>query len=127
MSTNGHSQQGGGRRSRRKRHKTHNLAGKLIVLVQLLMTVLFIAVVWNSGLIPGKYLGLVTVVLFVLFGAMFGLQFVKKKIYIAGIVVSVFFSVLLGFGVYYMMKTDNMLAEVGGATYKTYGGEYYRC
>lgn len=119
MSINGHSQQGGGRRSRRKRYKTHNLAGKLIVLVQLLMTVLFIAVVWNSGLIPGKYLGLVTVVLFVLFGAMFGLQFVKKKIYIAGIVVSVLLSVLLGFGVYYMMKTDNMLAEVGGATYKT--------
>lgn len=119
MNTGRSPQYGRKRRSGRTKRHTPNLVGKLIVLVQLLMTVLFIVVVWNSGLFPGAYLGIMVAVLVVLFGALFGLQFVKKKIYIAGIVLSVLISILLGFALQNMLRADSMLSQVGGATYKT--------
>lgn len=121
MSTHRHSR-------RRNRHHSHgkkstavtrNLPGKLITLVQLLLTVVFIAVLWDSGMVPGRYLGALFVVLIILFGIMFGLQFLKNKIYILGIVLSVLISIALGFGTFYLVQANQMLADVGGATYKT--------
>lgn len=121
MSTHRHSR-------RRKKHHSHghsgsamtrNLPGKLLTLIQLLMTVIFTAVLWNSGLVPGRYLGALFVVLLVLFGIMFGLQFLRNKIYILGIVLSILISIALGFGTYYLAEANQMLADVGGATYKT--------
>lgn len=106
-------------RSNQKKGIPNNLAGKLIVLIQLLMSVLFIAVVWESGMVPAKYLAVLFIVLLVLFGLLFGLQYIKNKVYIVGIVLSILVSIMLGFGTFYMMKADGMLARVGGATYKT--------
>lgn len=121
MSTHRHSRRRRGYQSQGKSSgvKTRNLAGKLITLVQLLMTVVFIAVLWNSGMVPGRYIGALLIVLLVLFGIMFGLQFLKNRIYILGIVLSVLISILLGVGTYYLARTNQMLADVGGATYKT--------
>lgn len=121
MSTHGHSRRRKKYQSQGKSSgaKTRNMAGKLITLVQLLMTVVFIAVLWNSGMVPGKYIGALLIVLLVLFGIMFGLQFLKNRIYILGIVLSVLISILLGVGTYYLARTNQMLADVGGATYKT--------
>ena len=121
MSTHKHSRKSNGHHSHGKnsRAATRNLPGKLITLVQLLMTVIFIALLWSSGMVPGQYLGALIVVLFVLFGIMFGLQFLRSKIYILGIVLSVLISIGLGFGSYYLSRANQMLADVGGATYKT--------
>lgn len=98
---------------------TKNLPGKMIVLVQLLMTVIFIAAVWTSGMIPGSYIAVLTVTLLILFGVMFGLQFLKNKVFIVGIIFSVLISIVLGFGSYYMFRAGKMLDQVGGAKYKT--------
>lgn len=99
--------------------KTHNLAGKLLVLIELLMTIIFIAAVWTSGMIPGSYIAVLSVTLLVLFGVLFGLQFLKNKVYIVGIVFSILISIALGFGSYYMFSASRMLEQVGGASYKT--------
>lgn len=112
------------RRHSHRRHtsryrKTHNLAGKLLVLIELLMTIIFIAAVWTSGMIPGSYIAVLSVTLLVLFGVMFGLQFLKSKVYIVGIVFSLLISIALGFGSYYMFSASRMLEQVGGASYKT--------
>lgn len=113
---------------RRRRHSAHrqekgaltrNPAGKIIVLIQLLLTAVCIGVVWNSGLVPGKYLAAAAAGLLVLFAVCFGLQFLKSRIHVAGIILSVIISVLLGFGIYYLAAANRMLADVGGATYKT--------
>lgn len=121
MSTHKHSRKSNGHHSHGKnsRAATRNLPGKLITLAQLLMTVIFIALLWSSGMVPGQYLGALIVVLFVLFGIMFGLQFLRSKIYILGMVLSVLISIGLGFGSYYLSRANQMLADVGGATYKT--------
>ncbi len=120
MSTHRHSNKYKGKRYIAKANVLEkNLAGKLIVLLQLLLTVVFTAVIWNSGMVPGTYIAVLFVVLLVLFGVMFGLQFVKNKLFILGIVLSVLISIALGVATYYIYRADRMLADVGGATYKT--------
>ena len=95
------------------------MAGKLITLIQLIFAVGLIAVIWNSGLIPTKYLVAIIVVLLILFGVTFGLQYVKNKVYIVGIVLSIILSILQAIGIVYMLKADKLMADVGGANYKT--------
>lgn len=121
MSTRRHSRRRKNHHSHRKNSSavTRNLPGKLITLVQLLMTVIFIALLWDSGMAPGKYLAALFAVLFILFGIMFGLQFLRNKIYILGIILSVLISIVLGIGTYYLVRANQLLVNVGGATYKT--------
>ena len=103
----------------KEQKKTRHMAGKLITLIQLILTVGLIAVIWNSGLVPTKYLVAIIIVLLILFGVTFGLQYVKNKIYIVGIVLSVILSILQAIGIVYMLKADKLMADVGGANYKT--------
>ena len=70
-------------------------------------------------MVPGKYLAALFGVLILLFGAFFALQFLKSKVYILGIVLSIIIDIVLAFGIYYMLEANQMLADVGGATYKT--------
>ena len=95
------------------------MAGKLITLIQLILAVGLIAVIWNSGLVPMKYLVAIIIVLLILFGVTFGLQYVKNKVYIVGIVLSIILSILQAIGIVYMLKADKLMADVGGANYKT--------
>ena len=95
------------------------MAGKLITLIQLIFAVGLIAVIWNSGLVPTKYLVAIIIVLLILFGVTFGLQYVKNKVYIVGIVLSIILSILQVIGIVYMLKADKLMADVGGANYKT--------
>lgn len=103
----------------KEQKKTRHMAGKLITLIQLILTVGLIAVIWNSGLVPTKYLVAIIIVLLILFGVTFGLQYVKNKVYIVGIVLSIILSILQAIGIVYMLKADKLMADVGGATYKT--------
>lgn len=113
-------------RRRRKRHHSkkynrlkRNLAGKLIVLLQLIVSSVFVGAVCYSGLVPVSYLVALSVVLVLLFGILFGLQFIRGNVYIAGIVISVLVSMALAVGTFFMVRTSQMMSDVGGATYKT--------
>lgn len=103
----------------KEQKKTRHMAGKLITLIQLILTVGLIAVIWNSGLVPTKYLVAIIVVLLILFGVTFGLQYAKNKVYIVGIVLSIILSIFQVIGIVYMLKADKLMADVGGANYKT--------
>lgn len=119
MNLTKHSNEPKNKNQKKKQKKTPNMVGKMIVLVQLLMTILFMGITWNMGIVPVKYLIALLVVLLVLFGLFFGMQFLKNKIYILGIVISIVISGVLGYATYYVLKTDQLLSDVGGATYKT--------
>lgn len=103
----------------KEQKKTLHMAGKLITLIQLILAVGLIAVIWNSGLVPTKYLVAIIIVLLILFGVTFGLQYVKNKVYIVGIVISIILSIFQAIGIVYMLKADKLMADVGGANYKT--------
>ena len=96
-----------------------NIVGKIITLIQLVLAAGLIIVVWNSGMIPMKYLTFITISLLIMFGITFGVQFLKNKLFIVGIILSILLSILQIFGIVYVLKADKLMANVGGATYKT--------
>lgn len=102
-----------------KRGKTLHMGGKLLTLLQLIISAGLLIVIWNSNVLPIKYLIAAAAVMLVLFGITFGLQFLKNKIYIAGIVLSMLISIVMSIGIAYMLKADKLMKDVGGATYKT--------
>lgn len=116
-----HSQSQGShhRHSHSTEKRPKHLGGKLLALLQLLLSAALIVVAWNSGMVPMKYMIVLIVVLLILFGLTFGLQYVKNKIFILGIVLSILISIGLAFGVVYLSKANQLLKDVGGATYKT--------
>lgn len=96
-----------------------HIVGKLICVIQLICSLTLFGVLWTSGMIPMKYLAVIGVVLFLLLAVSFGLQFVKNKAYIGGIVISIIVCISTVFALFWLLKTDNAMRKVGGATYKT--------
>ena len=97
-----------------------NLIGKLITLIQLLVSVICIVTVAGSGMLPKKYLIFLIGALIVLFGATHVLQYPKNKaLRYTGMIISLLMTIILAVVSMGMMKTDDVLKKVGGATYKT--------
>ena len=97
-----------------------NLIGKLITLIQLLVSVICIVTVAGCGMLPKKYLIFLIGALAVLFGATHILQYPKNKVLrYTGMIISLLMTIILAVISMGMMKTDDVLKKVGGATYKT--------
>lgn len=96
-----------------------NIVGKLVTLVQLAISVGLFAVLWNSGMVPNKYLGILAGVLGVLFLITFVLQFVKNGVKMVGMILSLLITILVGVVLVYFTNVDSTMGSVGGATYKT--------
>lgn len=98
----------------------HNIAGKLVTLIQLAVSVICIALIWDSGLAPMKYIVPLIIVLLVLFAATHALQYPRNKVVrYAGMILSLLMTIVLAVGSVALMKTDDVLKKIGGATYKT--------
>lgn len=97
-----------------------NIAGKLVTLIQLAVSVICIVLIWNSGLAPMKYLTPLVMVLLILFVITHALQYLKNKVsrYL-GMIISLLMTIILAVGSVALMKTDDVLKSIGGATYKT--------
>lgn len=91
----------------------------MIAVIQLLISVIFVGILFNSGMIPMKYLAAGAVVLLLLFALTFGMQYIRNKIHIVGIVLSILISAALAFGTYYFMNMHQAISNIGGAEYKT--------
>lgn len=103
-----------------EKKKNTNIAGKMITLLQLLASAGSIMVLWNSGMVPMKYIAVGAIVCGVLFAVTFGIQYVKNKIVnIAGVVISLLIAIALVIGITYFNKADKVISDIGGATYKT--------
>ena len=93
--------------------------GKVLAVIQLLISVIFVGILFNSGMIPMKYLATGAAVLFVLFALTFGLQFARSKVNLIGVILSILISAALAFGTYYFMNMHKAISNLGGAEYKT--------
>ena len=92
-----------------------NLIGKLITLIQLLVSVICIVTVAGSGMLPKKYLIFLIGALAVLFGATHILQYPKNKVLrYTGMIISLLMTIILAVISMGMMKTDDVLKKVGG-------------
>ena len=102
-----------------KRKRNQNMAGKLITILQPILSAGLLILVWNSGMVPGLYLALLGGGLLLLFAVTFCLQYVKSKVKFAGMVISILISIGLAVGIVYFLRIQQTMADVGGATYKT--------
>ena len=93
--------------------------GKVLAVIQLLISVIFVGILFNSGMIPMKYLAAGAAVLFVLFALTFGLQFARSRVNLIGVILSILISAALAFGTYYFMNMHKAISNLGGAEYKT--------
>lgn len=89
-----------------------NIAGKLITLIQLAVSVICIALICNSGLAPIKYLVPLISVLLILFGDHI-LQYLKNNVsrYL-GQIISLLMTIILAVGCVALLKTDDVLKAV---------------
>lgn len=102
-----------------KEGKSKNLKGKIVTLVQLVLLLIFIAILINNGLIPMKYIVLSGIMLLIMFALTFGLQFAKHKLNILGVFISILVSIGTVIGIAALFHVGNFMKEVGGAEYKT--------
>ena len=89
--------------------------GKVLAVIQLLISVIFVGILFNSGMIPMKYLAAGAAVLFVLFALTFGLQFARSKVNLIGVILSILISAALAFGTYYFMNMHGQISNLGGS------------
>ena len=68
--------------------KSKNMAGKLITILQLILSAALLILVWNSGMVPNLYLALMGAGLFLLFAITFFLQYIRNGVRYLGIVIS---------------------------------------
>lgn len=103
-----------------KRRKHTRLAGKVIAVLQLILSGILLVLCVSTKALPAKYLVPIGLGLTALFCFTMGVQFVRRKmgLNVLGIVVSVILCIALGAGNYYISKTNHMLDNIGGADFK---------
>lgn len=92
--------------------------GKVLLALQLILTIIFIVMLWSTKVLPVKYLLAIVIILIITLGLCFGLQYERKKGKIIGSVISVLMVLILIAGIYSVMKANHLMKEVGGASYK---------
>lgn len=92
--------------------------GLLLSAVQAASSIVFMAAVYKLNMLPGMYLAVIGVVLFIFLGVILASQFFSKKNAIAGKVLSVIISLLLIVGSYYLVKVSGAIDEISGGDYK---------
>lgn len=83
---------------------SYHVGGMSIVFVQLVLSVLFLVLARENGMIPGKYLVPIGASLLVVCGIAFGLQFLRGKKYIVGLVISILVDLILVGGIFRFIK-----------------------
>lgn len=100
-------------------HKNKNTIGKIVTIVQLVASGALMILLWNSGMVPEKYLIPAAIILAALFAATLSMQYMRKAARIAGMILSIIISAAMAVGLFSFNRVNSLLSDVGGATYKT--------
>lgn len=101
-----------------KRSERNIFLRKMITLLQLVTLAGLVAAFLLNKMLPMKYLAMAAGVLFVMWLICFGLQFVKSKVHLAGVVLSIILSIAQFAGIFYLSMANNLMDDIGGARYK---------
>ncbi len=96
-----------------------HLAGKIFVLIEIVLSLLFLVAIKRSGILPDHYFMALLAVLAVL--AIFNmlLQFLKSKIFILGVILSILISVLSGIGTVAVQSAVQLMDQISDLDYQT--------
>lgn len=98
---------------------SRHLAGKIIVLIQVVLSAMLLLAISRSGLLPENYFIILAVILGVLAVFNMLLQFLKSKIFILGIIISILVSVFSGLGVAGVQSAVQLMDEISSLDYRT--------
>lgn len=98
--------------------KVKSVSKYAILVLQLLLSIIFIGILWSTKLLPLKFMLAIIIVLVVILGLCFVLQYKRNRISILGSALSILMIIILIIGTYYVTKANNIMKEVGGASYK---------
>ena len=94
------------------------LIRKMITILQMETLLGLIGALLLNKMLPMKFIGIIAGVLFVLWIICFALQFVKKRVHLAGVVLSIILSISQFAGMFYVVKANELMDMVGGAALK---------
>lgn len=101
-----------------KRKERNALLRKMITILQLVTFLGFMAALLLNKMLPMKYLAAIAGVLFVLWIICFAMQFIKNRVHLLGVFLSILLSVSQFAGVFYIAKANELMNNVGGAALK---------
>ena len=91
--------------------KKNRIIGIVLCVIQMILS---IALLTQASVIPGKYLAIAIVALFVMFGVTFAMQFsAKKALGITGKVISILMSIVLLIGTLGLYKVNHFFDAIG--------------
>lgn len=107
-----------GTRKNQTSNKISRQIGIILCGIQLAVTLVFVVALLVLNMLPMKYLGAIVGMLLVLWIILLVGQLVSKKKAIAGKIISVFMSIVLAFGSYYIFKTNGTVENISGGNKK---------
>lgn len=103
-------------RGSKKNKKNKHTVGKVIAIIEGLLSIIVLAVLFILNVLPTMYTALICGVLVLIWIFAFFSQFTKKS-HIPGKIFAVIMSIVLGFASYYLLITQNMLSQITGIAY----------
>lgn len=104
--------------NKRSSRPERNRIGSFFLILQAIISVIFMGVVFMLDMLPFQYLMLAAMVLFFLWSVVFMSQALRKKRGITGKIFSLLLICILSYGAYHIMETNNMIARITGGGYK---------
>ena len=102
------------KRRRKRINKAFRIAGEILVGIQILVTLVFIAFIWRLGMIPTKLVAGLAAILLVFAALLFTMQIITRGKAIVSKLVSILMSAVLVFGSVYLFRTHNAVADISG-------------
>lgn len=102
------------RRGRAKPHKV----GLTLVTIQAIVSMLCVGMLHIIGIVPTKYMIIISVILLLLFGITLFTQLNRKKKAIGGKLLSIILIAAISFGTFYIGKANGALNKITGGNYK---------
>lgn len=106
------------RRKKKNQHKAAKRVGVILVLLQAILSVLFVGILFKIDLLPFKYMALIIFLLAALWLIAYATQKRHKRRALPGKVLSVFMIILLAIGSFYLAKMNGAFNAVTGGSYK---------
>ena len=92
--------------------------GLVIAVIQLIATIVFMAGLFVLNMLPNSYLGAIGILLFLFWLIILVSQFFSKKNAITGKIISVFITIILIIGSYFLFKTSGTISNISGGDYE---------
>ena len=108
----------GQRKGTAERYRKKNRIGTFFVMLQALISIIFMAVLTLLDMLPMKYVAMVAMILVFLWCITLTTQVASRKRGISGKLFSLLIVCVLGVGTYYIGKTNNMISMITGGGFK---------